>query len=48
MNLFKNYQFICWFPKWLGFHFLTFTDIFGEIYKWSIQLGYFEIRRWRE
>ena len=33
--------------KWIGFHFLTFTGMMAGIYKYVIQLGILEIRRWR-
>lgn len=42
----KDYQFV-WCGKWIGFHFLTFTGMMSGIYKWVLQFGFFEIRRWR-
>jgi len=43
----SNYQFISWFPEWYGLHLVTHRGAFSNVYKYSIMLGWFEIRRWR-
>jgi hypothetical protein len=46
----KNVQFISWFPEWHGIHFTNGNpkkkpSAFHLIYKWSIWVGYWEIRK---
>ena len=50
MKLFKNYQFVNWYPEWHGFHFIKSNPLkkpeaFHLIYKWSLWLGWWEIRK---
>jgi len=50
MTFTEKYQFISWFPLWHGFCFIRFnpkiTDI-ALIYKWSLGLGFYELRKWK-
>jgi len=44
----KKYQFISWFPTWCGFlRYAKPKPYSGTVlfYKWSIYLGFFEIRK---
>ena len=45
-----QYQFINWFPEWQGFHLYrpdyAKTDM-ALIYEWMLDLGWWEVRRWR-
>lgn len=43
----SKYSFKSWFPKWQGFHLITFQGAFATIYKYAILFGFWEVRRWR-
>jgi hypothetical protein len=37
---------IVWWPTWHGFDFYRFKRGMAKIYRWSLVLGFIEIRRW--
>jgi len=39
-------QIFSWFPEYKGFHFGYFKNGMALIYKWSLILGFIEIRKW--
>lgn len=41
----KNFQFVSWYPEWIGLGKRRFFGYLARIYKWSICLGFWEIRR---
>lgn len=45
----KGYQFVWWFPRWLGVWLLRYdpskTDM-AYIYDWRLMLGFWEVRKW--
>lgn len=46
----KNIQLVKWYPEWHGIHFimgnpLRQPEAFHLIYKWSIYLGWWELRK---
>ena len=42
-----KYQFVNWFPYWVGFGFKRWIGSMIYIYAWSLTLGFFEIRKWQ-
>ena len=44
----KQYQFIKWFPEWVGFGIYVWQTNCGiyMIYEWCLYLGWFEVRKW--
>jgi hypothetical protein len=42
-----KYSFKNWYPSWIGFHVITFRGQLADIYKYTIHLGWFEIRMFR-
>jgi len=45
----KQYQFVRWFPEWVGFSFCRLdkkeTDL-AYIFEWFLAIGFWEIRKW--
>lgn len=41
-------QFVNWYPEWRGFSFMRSKGCIILIYDWFLDLGWFEIRKWRE
>lgn len=39
-------QFVWWFPDWKGFGFYRYERGMARIYRWSLVLGFVEVRRW--
>ena len=42
----KKYQFVNWFPEWIGFEIRKPKFGMSIIYDWYFLLGFWEIRRW--
>jgi hypothetical protein len=44
----RGYQWVNWFPRWRGFRFkrMELYSSWACIYDWSLQLGWFEVRKW--
>lgn len=38
----KNFQFVSWYPEWIGLGKRRFFGYLARIYKWSICLGFWE------
>ena len=44
----KKYQFVSWFPEWVGFSFFRPIRALTLIYDWYLFLGFWEIRKWHD
>ncbi len=42
----RRYQVVWWWPEWKGVRLHRWTDSWRMIYRWSLHLGFLEIRRW--
>lgn len=44
----KGYQFVRWFPRWLGVYFMRvpLESDMSYIYQWYLVLGFWEVRKW--
>ena len=39
-------QWVWWWPEWKGVGFYRWEGDWALIYRWSIRLGFVELRRW--
>ena len=47
----KRYQFVNWFPEWLGFYYFRWhqeNSDMAYIYDWGIGFAFWEIRKWHK
>ena len=42
-----KYQVVGWYPDWRGFGFRKAKGGLAMVYCWYLNLGYWEIRRWK-
>lgn len=41
------FQFVTWFPQWVGFSLNHPTLGMSRIYEWCLALGFWEVRKWK-
>ncbi len=48
----NTYQFVLWFPEWMGIRFINNAtariSCIASIYEWHLFLGFIEIRKWNK
>ena len=42
----RRYQVVWWWPEWKGVGVYRWRDSWATIYRWSLRLGFVEVRRW--
>ena len=47
-HLTARFQFVWWWPEWRGVRFRRFEESWALIYRWSVTLGFVELRRWAD
>jgi hypothetical protein len=43
-----KYQWVNWWPEWVGFHFIKSVFAMKLIYDWYLFLGFWELRKWHD
>lgn len=42
----NRYQLVWWWPEWKGIGRRRFVGSWAGVYRWSVWLGFVEVRRW--